>query len=249
MSIHTFHEEFTSDLESFVKNPVQIEPLAGWNPRKPAAPERHIMHGYTANIAIDAIIHMLETQNSAFDNIQSMLRIYLNPIVLRNNARSVVSPVKEQVWLFAYKWFSTYFALLTEPNILRSEFYKRDHDRFLTLMGGMLHIDCQKRISFIEAITRWVPERAASVCERYVVPIRTDTYESKSDDDVVVCASAAVAIDDPSKILPPVSSPPLSVHVAEVEKPLPPLPQQPRLALSGLLYLAGRNKTRKNHRS
>ena len=88
MKIATFGDDFTKDLESFVKNPVQVEPLSAWNPRKPAAPERHMVLGKVANIALDTQIYMLEEQNHAFNTIESMLRIFTSA----KNCRVCLSP-------------------------------------------------------------------------------------------------------------------------------------------------------------
>lgn len=257
-SIHTFHDEFTNDLESFVKNPIQIEPIASWNPRKPAAPERHLMYGYAAHIEFDAMIYLLEKQNGAFDAIQSMLHIYLDPNVLRNSKRTVVSPIKEQVWLFAYTWFSKYFLHLTEPNILRSEFYKRYHDRFLALMSSMLDMDCEKRITFIEAARRWMPIQFASLCARNAVqddasaadilmstPCNRVTDTASTTTDVACGGDGDGAVgerDDPSKK-------PQQDLIEPRCAPILPPPLSTRLVLNGCVYLGGRNKTRKSPHS
>ena len=155
MRIYTFHKEFTNDLESFVKYPIQIPCLNEWNPERIASPERHLSLGKGVDLTIDAQIYTLEKDNVAFDTIASLLRIYLDRSILRN--LHGIDPVKEQIWLFAYKWFSAYYALLTEPDILKSEFYKSHHDEFLSLMGKMLHLRPSARISFSSALQLWDP--------------------------------------------------------------------------------------------
>lgn len=158
MRIYTFHKEFTNDLESFVKNPIQIPCLNEWNPERIASPERHLSLGKLTDLTIDAQIYTLEKDNIAFDTIASLLRIYLDRAILRNITS--IDPVKEQIWLFAYKWFSVYYTLLTEPDILKSEFYKSHHDDFLSLMGKMLHVRPSSRISFQNALQAWDPSNS-----------------------------------------------------------------------------------------
>jgi len=220
MKIATFADEFTIDLESFVKNPIQIVPLSTWSPRKPAAPERHAYLGQLASVAIETQIYMLEEQNHAFNTIESMLRIFLSA----KQYQTLLSPdvVKEQVWLFAYKWFSAYYDLLTEPGILTSSFYKKEHDRFLSLLGSMLVVNPGKRATFLSALRTWFPESE-------LVRI-TDSYES-SEEDVVTAPSVAI----------PPSAPVVSVAHAESKKT--------RLVLKPPRDHEERNKTRKNDRS
>ena len=110
MRIVNLHDEFTKDLESFVKTPIQIPFLEEWNPKKVAAPERHLTLGKDHG-SMDLLIYTLENENETLENISSLLRIFLDRKVLRNITK--IDPVKEQIWLFGQKWFSVYYELLT----------------------------------------------------------------------------------------------------------------------------------------
>ena len=222
MKIATFAEDFTIDLEYFVKKPVQIEPITIWTPRKPAAPERHAQLGKSANVAIDTQIYMLEEQNHAFNTIESMIRIFLSA----KQYQMLPPPdvVKEQVWLFAYKWFSAYYDLLTEPGILQSSFYKKEHDRFLALLGSMLVVQPGKRATFIQALRVWHPE------SKLLIDESSGSFASAAED-----VAAA-----PSVVSPP-SAPVVLSSPVESKKT--------RLVLKQPLDSEARNKTRKNDRS
>lgn len=234
MKIATFGDDFTKDLESFVKNPIQIEPLSAWNPRKPAAPERHMVLGKAANIALDTQIYMLEEQNHALNTIESMLRIFTSAKQLQSLPAPDV--IKEQVWLFAYKWFSAYYELLTEPGVLQSAFYKKEHDRFLALVGSMLLVNPGKRATFVSALRAWYPTSI-------LLQVHDDVSESDdsppSGPPVSVSPVESVVSHSPSAMPP--SAPAISVVPAGSKKT--------RLVLAPPLYPEGRNKTRKNGRS
>lgn len=230
MKIATFGDDFTKDLESFVKNPIQMEPLMAWNPRKPAAPERHMLLGKAANIALDTQIYMLEEQNHAFNTIESMLRIFTSAKQLQSLPAPDV--VKEQVWLFAYKWFSAYYDLLTEPGVLQSAFYKKEHDRFLALVGSMLLVNPGKRATFISALRAWYPMST-------LLQIHDDVSESDAPLSSSVLPTVSAVPSEPAVSHSPVSV--SSASSAEVKKP--------RLVLVPPRDPEGRNKTRKVHRS
>ena len=245
MKIATFGDDFTKDLESFVKNPIQMEPSSSWNPRKPAAPERHMLLGKAANIALDTQIYMLEEQNHAFSTIESMLRIFTSAKQLQSLPAPDV--IKEQVWLFAYKWFSAYYDLLTEPGVLQSAFYKKEHDRFLGLVGSMLLVNPGKRATFVSALRVWYP---------------TSVLLQVRDDEFAEAPVESVTAQPPSSI-PPLAptvffAPTESVVSLPPSAPLPSAPavsvspaasKKTRLVLARPLYPEGRNKTRKNDRN
>jgi hypothetical protein len=238
MKIATFGDDFTKDLESFVKNPIQIEPLPAWNPRKPAAPERHMLLGKAANIALDTQIYMLEEQNHALNTIESMLRIFTSAKQLQSLPAPDV--VKEQAWLFAYKWFSAYYELLTEPGVLQSKFYKEEHDRFLAIVGSMLLVNPGKRATFISALRAWYPMSV-------LLHVHDDVSEfddsplsvPHSQPPVAVAPVESVVSHSPSET--PLSVPAVSVAPAESKRT--------RLVLTPPLDLEGRNKTRKIYRN
>ena len=150
---YTFESDFTRDLESFVKNPLQIIPIDKWNPYSTAAPERHVVYGRVLGLSYNDIYIALETYNNAFHDIENLFRIYLTDEALRSLGS--IHPVHEQVWLFGYKWLQIYQNLLTVPNILRSQFYKNTHERFLNVLGSMLVFQSTKRATFVSALRIW----------------------------------------------------------------------------------------------
>ena len=222
MRIVTLKDNFTKDLESFVKNPMQIPCLTEWNPKRLAAPERHISLGNDVNLTLDVQIYTLERENVALDNIGSLLRIYLDRSVLRSMPK--IDPVKEQVWLFAQKWFAEYYELLTEPDILKSEFFRRHNDDFLSLVGKMLDVNPKKRITFSQALKEWDPNNAL--------------LETKEEND---------AVEDN-----PITSQPTTSGTVSLSLPSPSVSSSVSwipLVLNGFHRSEEHNKTRKNLRN
>jgi len=157
MSLHTFEHDFTKDLESFVKKDAEwIFPLKTWAPRKIAAPERHRILGQEASVSVQTQIHLLDTQNPAFELMESMLRLYMNPVEY-SQLSGIIDFDKEQVWLFAIRWLTHYYECLMEPLVIRTEFYKQSHAKFLALMRSMLQYSPGRRISFVDALATWTP--------------------------------------------------------------------------------------------
>jgi len=252
MRIATFHAEFTSDLESFVKNPIQIPTITVWNPELTASPERHLHLGKTVNLTTEVQIYTLEKENEAFDHISSLLRIYLDRKVLRNNPK--LDPVREQIWLFGYKWLEQYYTLLTEPDILKSEFYRRYHDDFLSLLGKMLETNPKHRISFSHALTEWHPASAALQKEERDEPIEDSEGNRASE----VREGSKESADKPleTQIIPytltssemchsTISTVSASTSASSSSVVTP----SNRLVLSGLCHILEHNKTRKNPRN
>ena len=226
-NIQTFEEDFTKDLESFVKNPLQFEPIVVWDPRSIAAPERHIAYGRALNLSYNMMFNALDVYNNAFRDIESLFRIYLTSDALRTIGP--IHPIYEQVWLFGYKWLYNYQILLTSPTILRSQFYKTSHERIMKLLGSMLAFHSVKRATFISALRVW------DSTNPLLTPV---TY----DDDVV-----SVSVPDSPSMkdqLPPhpavVVDSHLVVHPSSHSKT--------RLVLVRRPYV-GRSKTRKNPRN
>jgi len=161
MNLRGFEQDFTKDLESFVKRPVgwePITPLKTWSAKKTAAPERHKLLGFECGLSPQTQIHLLDNQNTAFEIIESMLRIYLNPIEYNgNDSFAQIDIEAEQVWLFAMRWLDHYYECLMEPLAIRTEFYRQSHVKFLELMRKMLLLNPKKRISFADALKFWYP--------------------------------------------------------------------------------------------
>lgn len=222
MRISTFRETFTKELESFVQTPIQMPVLNEWDPHGIAAPERHLANGKGRDV--DELLYLLDSHNQAFERIGSMLRIFLDRRTLKS--APTLDPVKEQVWLFGYRWFSTYYEMLTEPDILRSEFYRTYHDEFLSLMGKMLALHPSKRIRPIDALQCWFPDSRVFA-------------EVESESDTEKEKEITTAKDGPSTTPPtPSETPPPSSSTMSVSSR--------RLVLTGPAGLWERNKTRKN---
>jgi len=225
MLIHALYNEFTNDLESFVKLPIQIEPLSTWDARLVAAPERHAFNGVSANISPADQIYMLETQNKAFEMIESMVRVFLSTNVYKK--LGAIDPVKEQVWLFGHKWLDIYYEMLAEPHILRSEFYRKEHEKFMGLLGKLLCMVPAQRPTFMDALRIWYPT------SELLKEARDDSSEK----------------DDLAKKLPEVLSVPHERPPQPCLSVAAPSLQRPRLVLTGSRDPAGHNKTRRNRRN
>jgi hypothetical protein len=155
MSTKDFECDFINDLESFVKNPIQIEPLDVWDPREVAAPERHYMLGKIAQKSLDSQVYMLR-DNCAFQDIESILHMSFNSVEYSECVD--VHPIKEQAWLFGYRWLENYLKFIAIPGSMRKEFYRRHNDRFLEIIGCFLAYNPDERISFYEALRMWNPQ-------------------------------------------------------------------------------------------
>lgn len=243
MKITELATEFTKELESFATNPIQIEPITEWNPKKAAAPERHMLLGKRADVSFESQVYMLEEQNQTFNRIESMLRIYMNSKQLQELPPP--DAVKEQVWLFANTWLSLYYEMLTEPGILQSQFYKEEHDRFLGVLGSMLVTQPNRRISFIGALRKWFP---ASRILRSEEEPRNDIFVSSLPSLPYLPSLPSLSSlpylpslsSEISAKTPVTDASPSSVPVADVKRN--------RLVLKRSDG-EERNKTRKNHRS
>jgi len=161
MNLRGFEQDFTKDLESFVKRQKGWEPiipLKQWSAKKTAAPERHKSLGFESGLSPQTQIHLLDNQNNAFEIIENMLRIYLSPIEYSmSDSFAQIDVEAEQVWLFAMRWLEHYYECLMEPLAIRTEFYKQSHVKFLELMRKMLTYNPKKRITFSDALKFWFP--------------------------------------------------------------------------------------------
>jgi hypothetical protein len=155
MSTKDFECDFINDLESFVRNPIQIEPLDKWDPREIAAPERHFMLGKTAHKSLDSQVYMLR-DNCAFQDVESILHMSFNSV--EYSEYTEVHPIKEQAWLFGYRWLENYLKFIAMPGSMRKEFYRRHNDRFLEIIGCFLAYNPDERIHFYEALRMWNPQ-------------------------------------------------------------------------------------------
>jgi len=247
--METFASEFLADLEERVTKPICEIPLDVWNPRKIAAPERHFVNGQKSGITLDMQIYLLETENAAFDDIESLCRVFFHPLQYQQQSAAALHPVKEQVWLFGYECLAKYLQLLANPHIMRSDFYRKDHDRFLALLTRMVQFQPKARITFLEALRIWDPTHA-------LVKVPCDASASLapvSASPAPVSASLAPAV---SASASPVPASPASLALADgpsttaqqptTETAVRPHPPFRRLILTRHFDPVGRTKTRKN---
>ena len=228
--MNTFAEDFTRALEECVsKVSADFPVLTSWSPAKIAPPEVHLALGMKINVPIEAISYQLK-RNDTYKQIMEMLGICVSETVLRNILLVSKDHEKIQVWLFGRWWFSTYCEYLMNPATLRSQFYKEDHDRFLSLLRNMLEMQPSTRINFKTALAAWYPDSDL---------LKT---EDQSDDD-----DESDAEDVPPPVAPPQVAAPPSVGVKTAEPSPAGGRAAPRLVLKGRGDPAARNKTRRNH--
>ena len=236
MNIDSFPADFTTDLESFVKTPIQFTPLTAWDERRIAAPERHFFNGVRDTLSPTTISFLLENHNPAFSVIENLLQIFINPSVYAS--QTAIDVEKEQIWLFGWHWLNAYYNLLMNPTVVRSMFYKYENSRFISLMRQLLHPDPSKRITFQNALELWYPQ---SILCKKPEPVNFAIFdESENDSPSTIDPAPAVhtSAHDSSACDPPPSVPSL---------PLP-APRR-RLVLKQSEFAEERNKTRKNYRN
>ena len=282
MNLRRFEQDFTKDLESFVKHPVgwePITPLKVWSAKKTAAPERHKILGVEAGLPPQTQIYLLDKENTSFQVIESMLRMYLSPIEYSTyDSFTQIDTEAEQVWLFAMRWLESYYECLMEPMAIKTEFYKHHNGRFLELMRKMLVFNPKNRISFGDALKFWYPgssvflesslneEDSSTTTDPY--PLVGDTKGESSDECHSLPQPAEgnqVENSTEHHTPPPASESPPSYCTSQVSVPnvvLPALPSsavssvptavtsvRSRLALKRSDGLVGHNKTRRSPRN
>lgn len=216
----TFHEDFTKDLVLCAGAQYHSAPLDHWNPLEIAAPERHLSLGTDS---WEERREALENQNPAFAKIESMLHLYFKD---SEEEYDTIDEEKEQVWLFAYHWFATYYEYLMDTRFVRMLFYKKYHEAFLALMRRCLRINPSTRPTFRDIAALWMPSREDT----------TNTKEAKE---------ASPTTKDLPALLPVLSSLPIQDSASSLKKPSAAVPSS-RLVLAGA---RGHNKTRRNLRS
>jgi len=272
MNLRGFEQDFTNDLELFVKRPQGWEPiipLKTWSAKKTAAPERHKVLGFENGLSPQTQIHLLDNQNTAFDIIESLLRIYLSPIEYNTSDPFATIDVEaEQVWLFAMRWLEHYYECLMEPLAIRTEFYKHSHTKFLELMRKMLAYNPKKRITFHDALKFWYPSSTVflvhpsneldSSSTTDLDPLEAEGNSTEYHIPVPAAAESSLpAVMNPVECHTPVQSASELVEPQSAVLPLPPaLPSvlsaaapRSRLALKRPDGLAGHNKTRRHPRN
>jgi hypothetical protein len=224
MRIDTLNDDFTNDLESFVKNPFQLEPVDQWDPTQPGAPERHLAFGKEASLTREKILYALQTSSWA-EMIESMVRVYITSNLL--DSLEEIDPVKEQVWMMGHKWISRYCELLTEPGVMKSEFFRQHNDRFLILLKSMVAVHPGNRITFVHALRTWCPKSDV---------LRTE------EPILLPSPMKGVESSPPTPVEPVASSGPVGPETVASSAPS----SKPRLALIRPAGSEERNKTRRN---
>jgi serine/threonine protein kinase len=217
----SLYEEFTNDLLETSKTLFHELPLDSWNPQEVAAPERHI--SLRKDPLLQAIA-LLDQLNPAFARIEHMMRIYFAP-----TAELPLDNEKEQVWLFAYSWFSAYYDMLMEGAILQTEFYRKYHDILFELLRRCLQVDPAERPTFEGLLKQWPGTVAATV--------------------VPELSLVTVIPNNPSVAIPEVTAPEIATETPSLAPPSSASPLPPFSKRLVLLGHGGRKKTRRNPRS
>jgi len=190
---YQFEANLIAELEACIKSPFQKTPLEVWNPRKTATPERHVQLGLLSGHSLNQIKTLLETQNSTFNDIESLLGIQYN---FKENT---LHPISEQVWLWGATTLSKYLQLLTMPGAIRSEFYCVNHDRLIELLRKACSEQPNQRPSFVQLLTIWSGRK----------PITSEDVISEdsslSSDDGPSMTSPPQIHDDDASVLQPSS--------------------------------------------
>jgi hypothetical protein len=222
--MNTFAEDFTRALEECAnKVSVEFPVLTNWSPAKIAPPEIHLALGMKINVPIEAISYQLK-RNETYKQIMEMLGIGVSETVLRNILLVSKDHEKIQVWLFARWWFSTYCEYVMNPSTLRSQFYKEDHDRFLSLLRNMLEMQPSSRIDFKTALAAWYPDSDL---------LKTEDQSDDDDESDEDAPPPVAAVESRSVVAP---------SAVDLRTPL----VANRLVLKGRGDPAARSKTRRN---
>jgi len=213
-----FETDFMKDLEDRLNNPFHAIPYTAWNPRAVLAPERHYSMGILVGKTRGEIAQHIEN-NAALQDIESLLQV---PIGLPKT--NDIHPVKEQVWLWGHVWLTKYLEYLAKPNSLKSEFYRTNNDKFISLLRAACNVNPASRPTFPALLRQWNPKHFSSI------------------------SSSGEELYDPSTIdLPPQSSASASVSVSVSVSPQTPIGARGnRLVLTSRSSSEGRNKTRKS---
>jgi len=220
-----FEADMMNELLSLVKSPLTQSTLEVWNPRRVAAPERHVQLGLLTGHTLHQISSECDSDNTAFHDITSMLGITFNL------EESTLHPIAEQVWLWGYHTLQKYMQLLTMPGAMRSNFYRVNHDRFLDLLRTACRMQIHERPTFYMLYKTWAGV-TAPILENVVTPLTSGilTDETKTDDG-----------DATTDLVP---TQPVILQSCE-----PPRSGASRLVLAVRSSHEGRSKTRRNHRS
>jgi hypothetical protein len=220
-----FEADMMDELFSLVKSPLGRPTLEIWNPRRVAAPERHVQLGLLTGHTLHQIAGECEADNTAFHDITSMLGI---TYTLKDDT---LHPIAEQVWLWGYHTLQKYMQLLTMPGAMRSNFYRVNHDRLLDLLRAACRQE--QRPSFYMLYKKWAGSAPISEMPlTSLTPLSSlSSSAEKNDDDGPATTDQVLIQPEPSQS----SEPPRSGAA--------------RLVLAARSSHEGRSKTRRNPRS
>ena len=244
MNIDTLNNDFTNDLESFVKNPFQMEPVDRWDPTQPSAPERHVAFGKKESISQERLLSALQRSPWA-EMIESMVRVYITANLV--GTLEEIDPIKEQVWMVGYKWLSRYYELLTEPGVMRSEFFRQQNDRFLILLKSMVAVHPGNRVTFVNALRAWCANSDVLRAEEPLLMPAPRAVVEEPVSGVGASSSTTCETERPAAV-ETVASETSAAPPAETETEtsvIPPV-SKPRLVLTRPSDSEERNKTRRN---
>ena len=220
--METFYAEFIADLKDCTASRFHSDPLDHWDPQEVAAPERHLSLG-TEDWG--ECVMTLQNENAAFAQIEGMFHIYFNP-----TKALIEDTEKEQVWLFAYHWFAKYYEHLMDTRTVHTEFYRKYHDLFLTLLRRCLRLVPQERPTFAVIAGQWLPATFLRTATAFsaTATAPSDSATATASSATATASSATATASSNSVVSVPENS------------------QSKRVVLVGE---RGHNKTRRNLRS
>lgn len=218
-----FEADMMNELLSLVKSPLARPTLEIWNPRRVAAPERHVQLGLLTGHTLHQISAECDSDNTPFHDIASMLGIMYS---LKDDT---IHPIAEQVWLWGYHTLQKYMQLLTMPGAMRSNFYRVNHDRLLELLRTACRLPPNERPTFYMLYKTWTGT-SAPTNEITLSSLTSDTITDGTDDS-------------------PSTTDLVPTQPVILESSVTPRSGAARLVLAVRSSHEGRSKTRRNHRS
>jgi hypothetical protein len=192
-------------------------------------PEVLFRFGREEGYAFSTMFEALKEKHSMFDLFPS----FFPGMLLRQNFEKAhakmdtCDPKAADICMLANTFFRVYVDLLSNPKMIRSDFYKEKHDMFKDVLGRMLHPIPSVRPS------------AEAVLAEFGYKWKDQTEEEDTSPTV------EKPVEKPIEFVETVER----VEIPSIPDPQP-LPQKkPRLVLAKALDRAGHNKTRKNLRS
>jgi len=253
--METFYAEFIADLKDCTASRFHSDPLDHWDPQEVAAPERHLSLGTED---WDECVMTLQNENAAFAQIEGMFHIYFNP-----TKALIEDTEKEQVWLFAYHWFAKYYEHLMDTRTVHTEFYRKYHDLFLTLLRRCLRLVPQERPTFAVIAGQWLPATfpatfpatassattSSATTSSATTSSATTSSATTSSDSATASSATATAPSDSVTATAPSDSVTASSATATASSATVSVPENSQSKRVVLVGERGHNKTRRNLRN